>query len=85
VGNDFKKLIAFLERFEPEVTGRQTDAPPQELRRRFDKFIEGECSGSEVETLCAVLRTQPVWLDWVVQRVKEKRDDLATANRPERH
>lgn len=73
-GNEFKTLIEFLDRFGPEVVGHSVqEPPPEELRQRLERFVAGQCDHSEIDAMCLLLRTEPQWVDWVAERVREQR------------
>ncbi len=73
MSNDFQKLTAFLERFEPEVTGHAASSPDPESKRRIERLIEGLRAGPERLRTCELLRKNPTWLRWLAGQVRMAR------------
>lgn len=73
VKSEFQILASFLERCEPEVEGRSGDELSEEMKSKLERLAEGECSTPERLKLCEVLRENPAWITWVVERIKLKR------------
>ena len=80
MNTDIKDLIEFLERFGPEVSGRQTAEPENETAVLLERFARGECTPTEREVVCRMLRLHPAWLRWLADRVRHARP-LATGRR----
>ena len=68
---EFTALFEFLERFGPEVNGRNISRPTDEEAERFQRFVQGKASPEEREQLCEMLRENPVWIGWLASRVKQ--------------
>jgi hypothetical protein len=75
MSKDFKTLIDFLDRFEPEVTGKALVAPEGEVASKLERFAAGQCEKEERAEVCAILRSNPTWLRWLAERVKMTRGD----------
>ena len=74
VSNDFKILIDFLDRFEPEVSGRSLPQPyNSEDAAKLLRFANGRCEEDERTEVCEMLRMHPAWIRWVADRVKMAR------------
>jgi len=73
VSNDFKILIDFLDRFEPEVSGRSLPQPYHEDAAKLLRFANGRCEEDERTEVCQMLRMHPAWIRWVADRVKMSR------------
>ena len=73
VSNDFKVLIEFLDRFDPEVTGRSQSQPYNEEASKLLRFATGACDEDERTEVCEMLRMHPAWIRWVADRVKMAR------------
>ena len=73
VSNDFKILIDFLDRFEPEVSGRSLPQPYNEDAAKLLRFANGRCEEDERTEVCEMLRMHPAWIRWVADRVKMAR------------
>ena len=57
VSNDFKILIDFLDRFEPEVSGRSLPQPyNSEDAAKLLRFANGRCEEDERTEVCEMLR-----------------------------
>jgi len=73
MNNDFPFLLEFLDRFEPEVTGRGLPNPAAEEAARLHRFASGQCDEKERAEVCALLHQHPTLLRWVAERVKMAR------------
>lgn len=73
MSNDFTTLIDFLERFGPEVSGRELTAPHTEAAAKLQRFASGACDQQERAEVCEMLRLHPAWLRWLADRVKMAR------------
>jgi hypothetical protein len=71
---DFTALFQFVERFGPEVSGRNLPQPVGEHAEDFERFIRGEATTEERQKLCELLRDNPHWLRWLASRIKEERE-----------
>ena len=67
---DFKALVEFLERFGPEVEGRQVSEPKSAAAAKLKRFARGESDDEERAEVCDMLRVHPAWLRWLADRVK---------------
>lgn len=81
MSNDFNTLIDFLERFDPEVSGRALMAPHTEAAAKLQRFAAGECDQQERAEICEMLRLHPAWLRWLADRVKLARPTAEPAPR----
>jgi len=70
---EISTLFAFLERFGPEVAGREVSLPHEEVARKLLRFARGECDTSERAEACEILRQNPSWLRWLADRVRGNR------------
>lgn len=73
MSNDFQKLTAFLERFEPEVIGHAAPPPDPESMRRLERLMSGLRAGPERLDTCELLRRNPTWLRWLAGQVRMAR------------
>jgi hypothetical protein len=80
MNNDFNTIIDFLERFGPEVTGRELPEPINDETPRLQRFIEGDCKDPEREEICSMLRLHPAWLRWIADRVRLARSPSGGAH-----
>ena len=79
MSNDFQTLIAFLDRFGPEVSGKALMAPHGEAAAKLQRFATGACSKEERTEICEQLRLHPAWLRWLADRVKMAREAAGAA------
>ena len=70
MNNDFNTIIDFLERFGPEVSGRELPEPAEEVTSKLQRFAFGDCEPPEREEVCAMLRLHPAWLRWIADRIR---------------
>ena len=70
MNTDFNTIIHFLDRFGPEVSGREIPEPTKEVTTKLERFARGECEPSEREEVCSMLRMHPAWLRWIADRIK---------------
>ena len=70
---DFSILREFLERCGSEAEGHALPAPSPELASKLDRFARGECSPEDRVAVCDLLRTEPVYLRVLANRVKDAR------------
>jgi len=73
--NDFKTLIDFLDRLGPEASGRELRQPHAEAAAKLERFARGECKDPERREICEMLRSHPVWLRWLADRVRMSRGE----------
>ncbi len=73
VSNDFKTLIEFLDRFDPEVSGRSQEQPHNEYTAKLLRFATGACEEEERKEVCQLLHIHPAWIRWVADRVRMAR------------
>ena len=76
--NDFKALVAFLERLGPEAEGRQVFEPDAKVAAQLERFARGECGEIERTEICRILQLNPAWLGWLAERVKRQRQSRKT-------
>ena len=74
MNNDFNTIINFLERFGPEVSGRQLPEPKTEITSKLERFVRGECKTPERAEVCSMLRMHPAWLRWIADRIRLARE-----------
>ena len=79
MNSDFKTLVDFLDRFGPEVAGRELAAPPTEAAAKLQRFAAGACGAEERTEVCELLRLHPAWLRWLADRVKMARETHGAA------
>lgn len=80
MNNDFKTLVDFLERFGPEVSGRELTGPPTDDAAKLQRFAAGACGAEERSEVCELLRLHPAWLRWLADRVKMARETNGAAS-----
>lgn len=80
MSNDFKTLVDFLERFGPEVSGRELEGPPTDAVAKLQRFAAGACEAEERTEVCEMLRRHPAWLRWLADRVKLARETNGAAS-----
>lgn len=80
MNTDFKTLVDFLERFGPEVTGREMAGPPNDAAAKLQRFAAGACGAEERTEVCELLRLHPAWLRWLADRVKMARETNGAAS-----
>jgi hypothetical protein len=76
---DFTTLFSFLERFGPEVEGRELAQPDAELAAKLIRFARGECDATERSEACEILRVNPTWLRWLADQVRLSRPEMNAA------
>ena len=79
MNNDFKTIIDFLERFGPEVSGRELPETTEEVTSKLQRFAFGDCKVPERDAICAMLRLHPAWLRWIADRIRLARVHQADA------
>ena len=79
MNTDFKTLVEFLERFGPEVAGRQLPEPKTETAALLERFSRGECDPTERSEACRMLQLHPAWLRWIADRVRLARLETQAA------
>jgi hypothetical protein len=78
MNSDFKILIEFLERFGPEVSGRELSQPQTEEAAKLERFARGDCNDAQRVEICEMLKLHPAWLRWLADRVKLARPRSGT-------
>ncbi len=73
MNDDFNTLIEFLDRFGPEVSGRQLPEPSTVAAALLERFARGQCDDAERAQVCKMLKIHPAWLRWLADRVKQAR------------
>jgi hypothetical protein len=71
--NDLQVVLQFLAQLEPEVAGHGCAPPPAELKERLECLMTGGCSDDDKAILCEAVRDHPGWIQWMAERVKERR------------
>jgi hypothetical protein len=66
----FEILTRFLEQFGPEVQGRETAQPPEEVQAQLRRLAKGDLPETEQDTVFTLLRRNPEWTAWLAQEVK---------------
>lgn len=70
--NDLQVVLQFLGQLEPEVSGRSS-TPPPEMEERLARLAVGGSSDEDKQAVCEMVRGQPGWIQWMAERVKERR------------
>ena len=69
----FQILARFLDRFGPEVAGRELAEPPEKIQAQLRKLARGNLPQPEQEKVFMLLRNNPEWTAWLAQEVKDLR------------
>ena len=72
--DDISLLLEFFERCGPEVQGRGLGVLESHQAARIERFIDGQCDGTERRELAQFLQLHPAWIRWIADRVIMARD-----------
>jgi hypothetical protein len=73
--SSFKFLAEFLERFDLEVEGRQSAAPPEEIQNKLRALAQGNLPQTEHQEVFSLLNQNPEWISELAREIKELRTD----------
>lgn len=73
--NDLQAVMEFLASVQPEVSGRSYALPAGALKERLERLATGGDSDQDKAALCEEVRGHPEWIQWLAQRIKERRID----------
>lgn len=71
--NAFEILARFMERGEPEVEGRQLEAPPEAVQLKLRQFARGLLPAAEQPELIGQLNENRHWISVLADEVKALR------------
>ena len=69
----FSVIAPFLKRMEGEVGGRSSAEPDGSAKALLLKFAAGNCADTEVEKMVSLLESNPDWVPFLADYVKEAR------------
>jgi hypothetical protein len=73
--SDMRILMEFLGQTGADVSGRLSPEPQGETTILLERFARGECSPEERDEVCRLLRSNPAWLRWLSDRVRDAREN----------
>ena len=77
MANTFEILAGFLNRFDPEVEGRELQELPPEIQLKLRDLARGALSASDRDELFLLLSRNPDWVGQLAEEIKSLRSGWA--------